>query len=80
MLERWIARHWIALITGCLLMGIAIRVAYNERGYAAVGSEWLIIPVVFFIEHIIRNKREEERRRCRNMRRYGKNVKNREAR
>lgn len=54
MLERWIVRHWIALCIGCLTMGIFLRVAYHLRGYLAVGSEWLVIPVAFLIESAVR--------------------------
>ena len=39
MLERWIVKHWIALSTGCLLMAAAVRMAYAQRGYAAIGGE-----------------------------------------
>lgn len=54
MLEKWIVRHWIELCIGCVLMGIFLRVAYNNRGYMAFGSEWLIIPAVFAVFHFIR--------------------------
>lgn len=68
MLEKWIVRHWIALCVGCVLMGIALRVAYAERGFVAFGTEWLIIPVVFVIEKVYRNSCRRKRRRCRGMR------------
>lgn len=54
MLEKWIIRHWIALCVGCVLMGIALRIAYAERGYMAFGGEWLIIPAVFAVEGYIK--------------------------
>lgn len=50
MLERWIVKHWIALSAGCLLMAAAVRMTYAQRGYAAIGGEWAIIPIVFLIE------------------------------
>ena len=64
MLERWIVKHWIALSVGCLLM----RMAYAQRGYAAIGGEWAIIPIVFLIEWFIKARRREARRKCRNTR------------
>ena len=63
MLERWIVKHWIALSAGCLLMA-----AYAQRGYAAIGGEWAIIPIVFLIEWFIKARRREARRKCRNTR------------
>lgn len=62
MLEKWIARHWIALCVGCVLMGIALRFAYAERGYMAFGSEWLIIPVAFVAERYIRKYMRRRKR------------------
>ena len=80
MLEKWIARHWIALCVGCVLMGIALRVAYAERGYMAFGSEWLIIPVVFVAERYIRKyvrrrKRAGLQRNTESMEKRGTNCK-----
>ncbi len=68
MLERWIIKHWIALSVGCLMMAVVVRMAYAYRGYAAIGSEWAIIPIIFLIEWFIKAKRREAQRKCRNMR------------
>lgn len=68
MLEQWIVKHWIALSAGCLLMAAAVRMAYAQRGYAAIGGEWAIIPIVFLIEWFIKARRREARRKCRNTR------------
>lgn len=68
MLERWIVKHWIALSVGCLLMAAAVRITYTQRGHAAIGGEWAIIPIVFLIEWFVKAKRREARRRCRHMR------------
>lgn len=67
MLEKWIVRHWIALCAGCVLTGIALRIAYAERGYMAMGAEWLIIPVIFTGEYFYRNLHRRKKRRCRNL-------------
>ncbi|MCJ7861271.1 hypothetical protein MUB48_07575 [Blautia sp. NSJ-157] len=68
MLERWIVKHWIALSVGCLLMAMAVRIAYAKRGYAAIGFEWAIIPIVFLVEWFFKARRREARRKCRNTR------------
>ena len=47
MLERWIVKHWIALSAGCLLMAAAVRMAYAQRGYAAIGGEELVFLELF---------------------------------
>lgn len=54
MLERWIVRNWISLCIGCIAMGIALRLAYAERGYMAFGVEWLILPFALAIGRKIR--------------------------
>lgn len=63
MLERWIVKHWIALSVGCLLMAAAVRMAYAQRGYVAIGGEWAIIPIMFLIEWFIKARRREARRK-----------------
>ena len=49
-------------------MAAAVRMAYAQRGYAAIGGEWAIIPIVFLIEWFIKARRREARRKCRNTR------------
>lgn len=74
MLGKWIVRHWIAMCVGCVLMGIALRIAYAERGYMAFGSEWLIIPAVFVVEGCIKDymRRRRRERLQRSKRKHGK--------
>ena len=67
MIEKWIVRHWIALCIGCVLNGIVLRIAYAERGYVAMGAEWLIIPIVFTVETFCRSLCRRKKRRCRNL-------------
>lgn len=31
MLENWIAKHWFALFSGSILMGVALKIAYIEN-------------------------------------------------
>lgn len=45
-LERFIIRNWFWIALGCVLQRKAIEIAYLERGYRAVGGEWLVLPVV----------------------------------
>lgn len=66
MLERWIARHWIALCAGCVLMGVALRTQYSVRGRMSFGGEWFIIPFMFMMEYMIRTIKREVIGVCRN--------------
>lgn len=45
-----------------------VMMTYAQRGYAAIGGEWAIIPIVFLIEWFIKARRREARRKCRNTR------------
>lgn len=41
-----ILKNWLLLTVGLALTAICVRVAYQERGYIAVGGEWLFIPLL----------------------------------
>ena len=58
MLERMIAKHWMALTVGFVLLGVLIRVRYNTQGHFAIGSEWLMPGFVLFVECAIRKMME----------------------
>lgn len=45
-LERFIIRNWFWIALGCVLQRKAIEMAFLERGYRAVGGEWLVLPLV----------------------------------
>lgn len=46
---QFVIRNWIPLTIGFLATAAAVRIAYNERGYIAVGSEWLILPFTILL-------------------------------
>lgn len=58
MLERMVAKHWMALTVGFVLLGVLIRVRYNTQGHFAIGSEWLMPGFVLFVECAIRKMME----------------------
>lgn len=58
MLERMIAKHWIALTVGFVLLGVLIRLRYNTQGRFAIGGEWLMPVFMLFVERLIRKMRE----------------------
>lgn len=58
MLERMIAKHWIALTVGFVLLGVLIRARYNTQGHFAIGGEWLMPCFMLFVEWLIRKMME----------------------
>lgn len=44
---KLVMKYWIPLTVGFVMT--AVRIAYEERGYAAVGSEWLILPFTILL-------------------------------
>ena len=56
-MEKYIVRNWIWLATGLILTRKAVEFAYAERGYVAFGGEWLVLPVMMMLVHIVRDVR-----------------------
>lgn len=56
MFRKWMEDHWAVLTAGCLLTAAAVQIAYAERGYAAIGSEWAITPIMLLAEKLVKTK------------------------
>lgn len=56
-MEKYIVRNWIWLVTGLILTRKAVEFAYAERGCVAFGGEWLVLPVMMMLVHIVRDVR-----------------------
>lgn len=54
-MKRFILENWIWIVIGSLLTAWAVDVTYRQRGYAAVGGEWLITPMLLLIVHFLRD-------------------------
>lgn len=54
-IRRFILRNWFWIALGCVLQRKAIEMAYLERGYKAVGGEWLVLPIVVMLAVLSRN-------------------------
>lgn len=54
-----ILKNWLLLTVGLVLTAICVKVAYEERGYIAVGGEWLVIPLLAAIKAIIKSVVED---------------------
>lgn len=55
-MRRWLNKHWLYAIAGSMglvLTPVAIRSAYIQRGYFAVGGEWLVLPLVLMVAMLI---------------------------
>ena len=59
---KWIIKNWFILAAGLILTALAVRCAYHERGYIAVGSEWTVLPFMFRIRALYREIKEEVKR------------------
>ena len=56
-MEKYIVRNWIWLVTGLILTRKAVEFAYAERGCVAFGGEWLVLPGMMMLVHIVRDVR-----------------------
>lgn len=61
-LEWFIEDHWIGLCAGALLTAVSVEAAYVERGYMAVGGEWLVLPMVLLASALVKGVSAEIRR------------------
>lgn len=46
-------KYCVSLTISLILTAVLVRAAYVERGYMAVGGEWLVMPVVFAIKSFV---------------------------
>lgn len=53
-MKRYVLENWFWIISGCVLTRQAIDYAYLERGYKAIGGEWLVLPVILLSVHMAR--------------------------
>lgn len=57
---KFVMKYGIPLTVGFVTTVLAVRTAYEERGYVAVGSEWMVFPFTVllfkwgkeFLEHV----------------------------
>ena len=49
MMKFFILKNGICLVIGTLLTMLAVEYVCNQRGYATVGGEWLITPVMLLL-------------------------------
>ena len=50
-----ILKNWLLLTVGLILTAVCVRVAYQERGYIAVGGEWLVIPLLVTVKAVAKS-------------------------
>ncbi len=56
---KWVCKNWLMLTVGLILTTLAVQYAYSVRGYIAIGSEWLILPFMFFCKSFARQVAED---------------------
>ncbi|WP_213997010.1 hypothetical protein [Tepidanaerobacter syntrophicus] len=55
-MKKFFQKHWlyiIAFTTGAILTPAAIHSAYIQRGYFAIGGEYLIIPFMLIMARLV---------------------------
>ena len=52
-------KNWLLLTVGLILTAVCVRVAYQERGYIAVGGEWLVIPLLVTVKAGVKSVAED---------------------
>ena len=50
-----ILKNWLLLTVGLILTAVCVRMAYQERGYIAVGGEWLVIPLLVTVKAVAKS-------------------------
>lgn len=48
--------------SGLLLTSEFVKIAYGERGYVAIGGEWLVLPILILLKRQTRDLLEEMRK------------------
>lgn len=54
-IRGFVLRNWFWTVLGCVLTRKAVETAYLERGYMAVGGEWLVLPVILMTVGLVRD-------------------------
>lgn len=54
-LVRFVKEYALWIFIGVVLQALLVPVAFIERGYVAVGGEWLVLPLSVLIGHILMN-------------------------
>ena len=54
-----ILKNWLLLTVVLILTAVCVRVAYQERGYIAVGGEWLVIPLLVTVKAVVKSVAED---------------------
>ena len=54
-----ILKNWNLLTVGMILTAVYVKVAYQERGYIAVGGEWLVIPLLVTVKAVVKSVAED---------------------
>lgn len=53
-LRRYVQKNWYWIVVGVFLTNKAVEYAFRQRGYVALGGEWLILPVLLLTVQLVR--------------------------
>ena len=54
-IKQLLLRNWIWIILGLIATKHAVFYAYQDRGYMAIGGEYLVLPVILMIASMARS-------------------------
>lgn len=55
--KKCIVRNLIWITAGLIINLAAVDLAYMERGYAAIGGEWLVLPAIMLLAYLVMDVR-----------------------
>lgn len=53
-MKKYVEKNWIIILIGLWLATKALDIAYMSRGYKAIGSEILVLPVFLIAAAMVR--------------------------
>ncbi len=53
--KGYLSRNWMWIIAGFILTWMSVEMSYAERGYMALGGEWLALPMVLMAVEVARD-------------------------
>ena len=57
-IKNWLIKNWLIISFGLILTALSVRYASVERGYLAIGGEWLVLPILFVTKELVSSIRE----------------------
>lgn len=53
--KRYVVENWFWIALGLILTGLSVRYTASQRGYQAIGGEWLVLPLILMFVWIVKS-------------------------